>query len=372
MAASQSSQLWGLDVSSLMILIGEGEELHYRLSQRSLLECLATVPVAGVQNYIRSYDLLHEPGSLTYFSPYGCKSAPLRNIQLANAIRHKKLLEDSRFTIFRIPKTPKPSAGKYHTLLVSWILTTWALFAGVLVFAVLAPDTTWIGLANCLVLTGWSILLRLVEYTNIQPAPINATNVTHPDGPDAVFLTGRSNSAFVLEGSRKDVKQWTSPGLVYTTRPLAGIPSWVWQGFTRLGSLAVLVFIFSSIPNGSTMDQLAFIMLNALAQLNVVLGQQLNSRCRLSQLEKVVDTREGTRTHVYAKLLRRFRDVEEVTKWVEVSGILPKTEVWDEWKRQILLSQDDVDPKKLYRMISSEISKEGRGGLARFGSDSSG
>jgi hypothetical protein len=372
MAAPQSSQLWGFDVSLLMILIVEGEELNYRLSQRSLLECLAAVPVAGVHNYIRSYDLLHEPGSLSYFSPYSSKSAPLRNIQLANAIKHKKLLEDSRFTIFRIPKAPQPSAGKYHTLLVSWILTTWALFAGILAFAVLAPDTTWIGLANCIVLKGWSILLRLIEYINIKPASINVHNVTHPDGPDAVFLTGRSNSAFVLEGSRKDVQEWTSPGLVYATRPLLGIPSWLWQGFTRLGSLAVLAFIFSSIPNGSTMDQLAFIILNGLAQLNVVLGQQLNSRCRLSQLEKVADTREGTRMHVYAKLLRRFRDVEEVTKWVEVSGILPKTEVWDEWKRRILLSQDDVDPKKLYRIISSDISKEGRGGITRFGSGSSG
>ncbi|GAB1314708.1 hypothetical protein MFIFM68171_04918 [Madurella fahalii] len=359
MAAPESSHLWGLDVSSFMVLIGENEEPSYRLSQRCLLQCVSGVPVAGLQNYIRSYDLLHGPGTsvYSYFSPYGCKSAPLRNILVTNAIKHAKLLEDERYTVFQIPSstttTPKPHVWKYRVLLFVWIALTWFLFAVIVVFSLLTPYTTWIGLANCVVLTGWSVLIRVVEYFNIRPAPIWEGNVNNPDGPDAVFIMGRSNSAVVLEGSRRDVKRWTSPELRYAARPL-GIPAAAWQWFTRVGSALVLAFIFSSIPNGSTTDQVAFIMLNVLGQVNVVVGQGLNSRWRLSELVMAEETREATRTHVYARLLRRFKQVDEETGWVEVSGILPKTEVWEEWKREVVV-QENVGPKKLYICIDEKV-----------------
>jgi hypothetical protein len=52
MAAKPDNQPWSFDVSSLMVLNGEGEELTYRLTQRSLMQCLALVPVVGLQNYV--------------------------------------------------------------------------------------------------------------------------------------------------------------------------------------------------------------------------------------------------------------------------------------------------------------------------------
>lgn len=48
------------------------------------------------------------------------------------------------------------------------------------------------------------------------------------------------------------------------------------------------------------------------------------------RLEKLIDKLVETRTHVYGDLIRRFKDVEEKKKWVEVSGLIPKTNVWDE------------------------------------------
>jgi hypothetical protein len=177
-------------------------------------------------------------------------------------------------------------------------------------------------------------------------------NVTNPDETDAVFIMGRNNSAFVLEGSRKDVKDWTARSLLYKDRP--GIPSSVWQGFTRLGSFLVLLFIFSAILNGSTVDQVAFILLNGMAQMNVLVSQQLNSQRCLSKLRKLEDTQEKTRTHIYARLLRRFRNAEQKKKWVGASGLLPKTDIWDKWRVQVVLD-NQKDPKELYKEISDSI-----------------
>lgn len=195
--------------------------------------------------------------------------------------------------------------------------------------------------------------MRLIEYFNVIPASAEGPNVHEPDSPDAVFIMGRNNSAFVLKGSRKDVKEWTSQGLMYREAP-CGVPASVWQGFTRMTSLMVLLFIFSAIPNGSTVDQVAFIILNAVAQLNVLVGQRLNSWWVMARLKKEEDLRLETRTHVYAKLIRGFRDAESEKQWVDASGILPKTEVWKEWKERIVLGEED-DPKKLYRVISDDF-----------------
>ncbi|RYO88450.1 hypothetical protein DL766_004293 [Monosporascus sp. MC13-8B] len=101
--SSYSPQSWSFDVSSFMILVSEGEELRYRLSQRDLMQSIVAAPVVGLQCYIRSYDLLLEPGSLQYFSPRGCKSAPLRHARLEHAIRLQGLLKDGSYSVFRIP-----------------------------------------------------------------------------------------------------------------------------------------------------------------------------------------------------------------------------------------------------------------------------
>jgi len=349
MAATKDQQPWSFDISSLMVLIGEDEELKYRLSRRSLLRCIAAAPIVGFQNYLR---LLFETRPLTYFSPYSCKSAPLRNTHLTNAIRLRGLLEDKRYTVYRIPVHSRPGClGVGNSiLLVSWIATTWLFLAGLIIFLVLAPNTTWVGAASCASLTGWCIFLRLVEFANIRPAPVNVTNVTDSKGPDAVFIMGRDNSAFVLEGSREDVKNWTSRGLLYVDHPL-GISSRVWQKFARIGSLLVLLFTFSVLPNGSIMDHLAFIFLNGLAQLNVIIGQRLHGAACFAQLGKVTDARVETRTHVYASLLRHFRDIGQSADWVTESGLLPKTDIWDEWKVQVVRKDLQKDPKVLYTEI---------------------
>ena len=90
---------WAFDVSALMVLIGEQEELRYRLAGRSLAECFVAAPVAGIQSYLRSYEILLDQSPTKYFSPYGCNSAPLRNMKLDNAIRQKGLLKDGLYNL---------------------------------------------------------------------------------------------------------------------------------------------------------------------------------------------------------------------------------------------------------------------------------
>jgi hypothetical protein len=337
-----------------MILISEDEERNYRLSRRSFVQCLATIPVVGLQNYIRSYNFLFEPENLAYFSPYGVKNAPLRNARLANAIKHEGLLQDHRYTVFKIPpKSDLPTrtyrkSSKSDIFLLLWVTATWIFFAGLLVASRLIPRMTWVSTTTCAVFTSWSMLLRFIEYAHVQPAAVGKDTVTDSALPDAIFILGRNNSAFVLEGSRKDIKDWTSRGLIYRQDPL-GIPCWAWHGFTRLGSLLVLLFVFSVIPNGSTGDQVVFILLNTMAQMNALVGQRLNGQCSLSRLAKLEDEREPTRTHVYAKLLRRFDDAGK--DWVDAAGLLPKTTVWDTWRTRVV-SEKSADPKVLYNEIA--------------------
>jgi hypothetical protein len=357
MAATPDQQPWSFDVSSLMVLVSEGEEESYRLSQRSFLQCLVMTPVVGLQNYVRSYEFLLDAAKLDYFSPDGVKSAPLRYMRLSNAIKHKELLKDSGYTVYRIPNrfqhqnaTSRAGAWKYHIRITLWVLFTWFMFAGVLVFTIMVPNTTWVGITNCAAFTGWSIILRLIEKVNIRLARINDAKITLPAEPDAVYILGRTNSAFVLEGTRKDVKYWTARGLCYQKSAM-GVPDWAWQYFTRLGSMLMLLFIFSSIPNGSTMDQVAFIILNGLAQVNVLVGQRLNSACCLSELELVAQETPETRTEVYGLLVRRFKGLEAEKGWIDASGMLPHTEVWEKWKTEVL-KDDGRNVNEIYDNIA--------------------
>ncbi|KAF7673544.1 hypothetical protein GT037_008159 [Alternaria burnsii] len=369
MAAPPQLQPWTLDVSSLIVLISEDEERNYRLSRRSLLQCLVAAPVVGLQNYVRSYDMLLDTSAETYFSPYGVKSAPLRNIQLSNALKINKILEDGRYTVYKIPSDSSKSKSvnrKSQTFLALWTCATWAFFAG-LIFGICKSDqTTWVSLATCITFTGWSVMIRLIEHVNVVPSTNGLDHVNDPNALDAVFIMGRSNSAFVLEGSRKDVKSWTSSGLIYRECPL-GLPASVWQLFTRIGSLMVLLSFLTSIPNGSTADQVAFVILNIVAQANVLVGQWANSRCvlsKLSMIESINDPQNLTRTHIYAELIRRFCQAEDVHEWVEASNMLPRTEVWDRWKVQI---KEDAqkDPKKLYREISKDFEDSRRAAVSK-------
>jgi hypothetical protein len=342
---------WSFDVSSLMILVGEDEEMNYRLSQRSLLECAAAAPVIGLQTYIRSYTLLHEiNGSETYFSPYGCKAAPLRNPRLKNAIEVHKLLEDGRYSAYKIPTSSNRRhrdghLTACHIVMWLWFLFTWIFFGSILALLLL-KESTWIGFANSSILSGWSIIVRLIEYHRVRPAPGSAT--TRPDDPDAIFILGRSRSGFVLEGSRQDVKDWTSRGLSYHASSI--IPALACQGFTRIVSSLILALIFTTIPNGSTMDQTAFILLNVIGQVNVLVGRYLNGWACLECLETLPESSENvpSRTHIWGLLLRRFKHVGRGDNaWVEAAALLPKTNAWEEWQ-QCVVECEDRDAKSLY------------------------
>jgi hypothetical protein len=343
----QPGRNWNFDVSSLMVLIGEDTELQYRLSRRSFLQCICAAPVVGLQNYLRCYDFLFEPGTLNYQTPYGCAAAPLPSARLANAIKAKKFLEDGNFNVFSIPCRPR-GPNRYDIILLVWCLATWFIYGGIVAFAVLAPNTTWVGIANVTLLTLWSIIVRLVEYVNMVPS--EAKDVDRTDGPDAIFMMGRDNSAFVLKGTRGDIKQWVTRGLIYKTDS-SDTKSFL-QGVTRFTSLLVLLFIFSTLPNGHTMDQLSFILLNVVAQINVVFGQRLNSLSYIAQLgwDKNNSCKVRTRTEVWGKLIREFKTVHEKNGWIDAMDLLPRTEKWKTWKLEFL-KDPNQDPKVLYNRL---------------------
>jgi hypothetical protein len=337
---------WSFDVSSLMVLISEELELQYRLSQRSFAQCIAAAPVVGLQSYARSYDLLFEPGTLMYAKPYGLAIAPLRNVQLENAIKHHKLLQDSEFNVYTI-KSDRSALQIYNFKIYLWSFVTWLIYGGILALAIFAPYSTWIGVSNILILTSWSILIRLVEYVHIVPSTAKQTN--REDDIDAIYILGRDNSAFVLKGSRADIKAWVSRGLEYRSVIPDSAP-WI-KGFTRITSLLVLLFIFSTIPNGHTMDQLAFMTLNIMAQANVLVGKRLNSERCMSQLERdnISSCKVRTRTHVYGMLIKEFKDVQG-NIWIDTLDLLPKTKKWAEWKT-LFLKDVQQDPKNLYNKM---------------------
>lgn len=319
-----------------MILLGEQEELNCRLMQRSFLECMAATPVAGLQTYLRSSHQLTEAVGPTYISPFGGKTAPLRNMRLARTISTVGLLRDSKFTIYRIvPSNYRNGNGNQLVVrwrLLLWIIFTWCFAGAVMVILVLVPNSSWIGIANCIVSCSWAIIVRIVEWLTIETSP---TNPTRPERQDAVIFLGRRNSGLVIEGTREDVCRWTGAGL-RLLHPQT-------EYFTRLGSFAVVLFTFITMPNGTMVDQLSFVLLNVLAQANVRVGQHLNAADCLSGLELVRSEHVPTRTHVYGHLIRYFGD----GNWIDIASLLPKSEAWSRW-RSILIGDLGVDPKKLY------------------------
>ncbi|KFY27038.1 hypothetical protein V491_01069 [Pseudogymnoascus sp. VKM F-3775] len=324
---------WNFDVSSLMVLVNEGEELRYRLSYQHLVQAVAAAPVVGLQTHLRSYDFPLDPGSLTYVSPYGCKAAPLRNPQLENAIRLNGLLNDGVYSVFEF--LPVSKIRSRMILMVLWATFTWIFFGGLIVFLVLRPDATWIGFYICVVMTAWSIILRVIEFSRVKPAIINEDNVTSPDEDVAMFILGRNHSAFILCGSRINLKTWTSSGPIYRDDSSMLLSKQTLQIITSAGSLIVLLFIFTAVPNGSTMDQLAFILLNLLGQANTLIGQHLNSKRCLDRLKKVDEQKVKDRTDVMLYFLGNLRS--QVTRtgrrlWVysrrQIDGESGKRRLW--------------------------------------------
>jgi len=355
-----SGSSWSFDVSALMVLIGETEEFKYRLMQRSLLECLSPCPVVGLQSYVHSYSWLLDPSDLVSYSPYGCREAPLWNMRLAKMISIEKLLDDTALNVYKIP-TPssKHYWAKSDILLGLWWAMSWMTYIGLVVLLFEGPGMTWIGQSTCIGLPLWSIILRVCEFSCLFPRP-NNKHVSRPTDLDAIYILGRRDSAFILEGSRQHIKDWTESGLQFrgATRQSDAIHKWLsslLQHILRLGSLLVLIFVFTTLPNGNTIDQIAFVLLNLLGQANVLVGQKLNAKRLLAQLDPPETHEVTTRTAIYAFLIRRFRGA--TPKWFEKAGLLPETVAWRRWGDQVALRLD-ADPKDLYDEIDKEIIAE--------------
>jgi hypothetical protein len=297
-----NNNIWSFDLSSFMIILGESEELDYRLIRGSFYECFSAAPVSGFQTYLRSYDALTDNVGPIYISPYGGKRAPLRNQRLAHTIKSRGLLRDSKFTVYQIPTTTHESAAQdpVDARLLLWTLTTWACLAGLLTALALLPNTSWIGFTNCILLSGWSIILRLFERRCTKTA---TNHPTRPHDQDAVIFLGRRNSCFILEGNRKDICKWTGLGIYIKD----DIVSMFIQAFARVTSLLVMIFVFTTIPNGTMADQISFIFINVLAQANVKMGQYLNARRYISSLIKTAETEVQSRTQVYGTFNSAFR-----------------------------------------------------------------
>jgi hypothetical protein len=355
---------WNLDVSALMVLVGEKEESRYRSMTRSLTECLSPAPVAGLQSYLHSYEWVQDGGNYTYYSPYGGKSAPLRNPKLAQTIDTCGLLADGQVSIYKVPPSSRSRALRPWTLLKRlWFLLQWAYLGGIMVLLYVGDNATWIGRANCLGFSLWSILLRLIESRLIESAQAHK-HVASKTDHDAFYILGRSASAFILEGAREDVKAWSALGLQFARRKKDATAferfcAWLMHTFSRLGSSMMLLFIFTTIPNGNTTDQIAFALLNVLGQLNVLVGREINAHCQLDNLELVEKIPVENTTSVYAVLLRRFSKDGKDTEWAEKAGLLPQTDIWDKWCEQVVQNLDE-DPKQLYNRLAEEMKSEKR------------
>jgi hypothetical protein len=163
---------WVFDFTSLMILIGEPHESKFRSCRDTLLEVLVAAPVAGIQSYLKSYEALPNSSAIRYLSPYGVKRAPLRNMRLHYFITYWELLRNGKYTTYNIPDG-EPNEGAYKSLSAIWLIFTWLYFGGVVAFWRLAPfgvlpKGTWIGIANVATFTGWSIILRVIEFVMMK------------------------------------------------------------------------------------------------------------------------------------------------------------------------------------------------------------
>lgn len=291
---------------------------------------------------------------MTYFSPYGCKSAPLRNMKLENAIRQMGLMADGNYNVFHITsedRRRRKGKTRPELCLRAWCVVSWVIFIGVIAFCILSPWTTWISTTNCVVLTIWSVGVRVFEHLAVIPTALNVDAISYPDDPDAIFILGRCSSAFILEGSRKDIKRWTSPGLELNPRVKLAQRKIKLKVIIRASTIVVLLLIFSTVPNGSTIDQAMFVALNVLGQANTMLGSWLNAQCCLDTLERRIGIDGGVamRTQLNARLIRDFHGRGE-KNWIEKAQLLPQTHVWMQWSKD-LVDNKLADPKRLYNQI---------------------
>ncbi|KAI1263462.1 hypothetical protein F5Y18DRAFT_438147 [Xylariaceae sp. FL1019] len=296
---------WSLDASSFLVLLGENEELGFRRARNRLPDILTLAPVSGLQPYLRSLTALMDVEARGYISPY------------AQMLVKQSLLEDGLVSIYSINGTSSTSTAYRLIALSSWLVTS-----NLLAFAV------------------WSDYLRVVDAVLIVPA---TTTNSFPDNSDAAIFLGGRKSAFVLEGPRRDICRWTGLGLRHRTLPGP------WRhlmtalvALARIGTFLLLSFMFMTIPNGTTDDQVVFIVYIIFGQLSTSLAIHRHTRQTRLQPRHVVDIAVLTRTHVYVAMLRRYKH----DGWVDEVDILPKTPIWTLWSQRV--AYEPGDAKKLW------------------------
>ena len=333
-----------------MILIGEQQETDYRLMRRSMAECLAAAPVAGIQSYLLSFSRLVDAKGPESINPYGCTRKYLRNTRLLNTINATRIQTNGRCEVFNIHRDAREGFNihsrityLYHVL---WVICTWIFYGAIVALVYKSKGMTWIGISNCMTMTAFSILIRIAENRCLE---VKATAHYNLNASDAAILLGPTNSCLVLEGNHERLKRW----IVFGLQVKQALYAKILEAFVRLSAIFLLLFVFITIPNGSTWDQVTFICINLLGQLNNIVGRSLNVLDCSSALEKKVDVASPTLTHVYAFLLRRFG----AGAWVDEVDLLPGTGIWRRWRHGIVLDRN-VDAKVLYGSCQARYANE--------------
>ncbi|CAG8977680.1 hypothetical protein HYALB_00009625 [Hymenoscyphus albidus] len=341
---SDTDKSWNFDVSSFMVLLGEGQELTLRQMRRSYLECLSAAPVAGLQSYLHSSFQLAEALGPDNISIQGVKKAPLRNQRTANLISAKKMLRNGYIKRYRIkPRQKKTSDDNRNdnkrsqmpiVLETFWVILTWVVLGAiffVLSWCNAAGHTSWKGIVPC---------FRMKRCTNTP---------TKPDEEDQIVILGPRNSCVVFEGTRRDVNKWSGLGVELGPGARGSFIGVLMWGI----SLVLLIAIFAIVPNGTTWDQVAWITLNILGQMNVLVCQWLNVEGSLTWLEEIhpgLGEVVKTRTDVYGYLLEEFGNGE----WVDEMELLPKTELRRRWRHE-WATNSHADVKLLYDCYAKEM-----------------
>lgn len=330
----QSSRLssWRFEISALLPLLGGEQELEFRLVRRRPLDLLTLAPITGFTTYFSEHNVITDALGQTYFSPFGCKIAPLRNMRLKKLITSRGLLAHGSVRRYKVGPRPKFStlsrwmehkfAQSNPTLILT--VSSWSAVLSLMVFSATYANTTWIGFANVLVLCVWSITMRLVDRFTLEPVKHEPAE---PEGKDAAVFLGSRNSALILEGTRADVARWTGVSLQLRQGPW--IP-WIIR-LSQAGTLCMLGFILLTIPNGTGQDQLLFMAINLLGQVNTWLGQWLHTEQTLRGLSLVSSQDTRTRTDVFGELLWTFGK----GRWVNSVGILPTSRTWEIWLEKV-------------------------------------
>lgn len=349
---------WHLDAfASFIVLVGEHRELEYRQSQHRWSSLFSfPAPVAGLQSYLHSNSKIIDRTGMEYISPYNSNKANLRNIRIEAIIHYYDLLRDRAYYRLVIQESDPQAKIRFpnsawrdakwpnFTLLdwCVWILFSWGV-CGVFFWGMVhCPKTTWIGNSLCFSLGVWSLIIRLIDLCCIVPG--RGGEISAADSKDATIFLGRRNSCVVLEGLRKDISSWTGRGLTeWDNQPIVLFLTW----FRRLGTLAMLLFIFATIPNGTVADQVGFIIFNGIGQVNLLVCNHISLRRHKNSFRQADYSDAPTRTHVYGKLITYFRDKPTKPDWVEKVNLLPDTPVWKLWKERTLQG-NATDAKDLY------------------------